>query len=221
MKKTVLLVFLVFSCICVSFRAEGASPTPEQLYENGRRYEYGKGVSKNDSKALSFYLKAAEAGHVEAQARTGLFYAFGRRTGENVKKALFWYEKAARQGHYGAQNNLANILWTGPKGVKKDREKALDFWFLSAMHGYGEAQLKMALFYLSRGEQDPAAYRKAYYWNFQAALQGLPEAQWWLGMLREAGKGVEKDMKTAVHWYKKAAANGHREAKARLKKLGY
>lgn len=221
MKKTVLLVFLIFSCICASFPAEGAPQTAEQLYENGRRYEYGKGVSKNDPKALSFYLKAAEAGHVEAQAKTGLFFDFGRGTGENVKKAVFWYEKAANQGHPVAQYNLGCIFWNGRKGVKKDGERAMNLWFLSAMHGYGEAQHNLATVYLSRGEQEPAAYKKAFYWYYQAALQGLPKDQWRLGMLRETGKGVEKDLKTAVFWYKKAAAKGHGEAKARLKKLGY
>jgi TPR repeat protein len=32
---------------------------------------------------------------------------------------------------------------------------------------------------------------------------------------------MQKDMKAALHWYKKAALQGHKEAKKRLGELGY
>jgi TPR repeat protein len=34
------------------------------------------------------------------------------------------------------------------------------------------------------------------------------------------GRGVPKNIETAVSWYKKAAAQGHQRAKDLLKKLG-
>ena len=40
-----------------------------------------------------------------------------------------------------------------------------------------------------------------------------------LGLCYEFGRGVDKDVKEAVKWYKKAAALGNASAKERLKKL--
>ncbi|HIA51142.1 MAG TPA: sel1 repeat family protein [Candidatus Melainabacteria bacterium] len=48
------------------------------------------------------------------------------------------------------------------------------------------------------------------------AVDGHPKAQTVLGMLYQAGLGVEKDMKTALYWLEKAAEQGLREAESYL-----
>ena len=51
------------------------------------------------------------------------------------------------------------------------------------------------------------------------AEQGVPLAQYTLGLLYLEGKGVPQDKAEAVKWLRKAAAQGHAEAKEELKKL--
>jgi len=51
------------------------------------------------------------------------------------------------------------------------------------------------------------------------AEKGDAIAQYNLGVMYDEGKGVEKDEKEAVKWYRKAAEQGDDDAKAALKKL--
>lgn len=48
------------------------------------------------------------------------------------------------------------------------------------------------------------------------AISGHPKAQAVLGMLYQSGLGVEKDIKVAIYWLEKAAAQGLREAESYL-----
>lgn len=51
------------------------------------------------------------------------------------------------------------------------------------------------------------------------AMQGDRESQFYLGLLYETGKGVDRDYQTAIDWYLKAADSGHAEAAYRLSRL--
>ena len=50
----------------------------------------------------------------------------------------------------------------------------------------------------------------------QAAAQGHPGAQYFLGMMYEKGEGVPKDMTIALRYYSQSATNGYDEAAATL-----
>jgi TPR repeat protein len=65
-------------------------------------------------------------------------------------------------------------------------------------------------------ERNPA---EAARWWRAAADQGLPQAQFNLGMLYETGQGVTVDYLEAAKWYEQAAAQGDRAAKDRLRNL--
>jgi TPR repeat protein len=61
-------------------------------------------------------------------------------------------------------------------------------------------------------------------WYQKAAAQGVGDAQSNaqnnIGALYEYGRGVPVDVKKAVEWYKKAAANNNDKAKSNLARLG-
>lgn len=59
-------------------------------------------------------------------------------------------------------------------------------------------------------EDDPVKVLK------QKADKGSADAQYFLGKAYANGKGVKKDQKQAVEWYRKAAENGHAEAQNNL-----
>ena len=55
--------------------------------------------------------------------------------------------------------------------------------------------------------------------QLKAAAQGDAAAQYNLGVMYAEGEGVAKDTVKAVEWYKKAAAQGDKDALQRLKVL--
>ncbi|UCE31502.1 MAG: sel1 repeat family protein, partial [Burkholderiales bacterium] len=67
------------------------------------------------------------------------------------------------------------------------------------------------------GQGVPAAQleradRLAATWYFAAARQGHVEAQYGLGVLFIAGKGVQRDEAEALKWMRRAADQGHADA---------
>lgn len=62
---------------------------------------------------------------------------------------------------------------------------------------------------------DKDAKRAALYWRL-AAMQGLANAQYMLGLAYGSGTGVERDDNLAKEWLRKAARRGHERAKKSL-----
>jgi hypothetical protein len=55
----------------------------------------GRGVSRDDAKAVSLYKQAAENGHAGAQCEFGAMYESGRGVAKDEEQAKAWYQKAA------------------------------------------------------------------------------------------------------------------------------
>ncbi len=67
----------------------------------------------------------------------------------------------------------------------------------------------IGLFLSEEAPKDPA---KAFEWYRNAAEQGDPRAQYWLGMMYVAGFGVSRDYAKGMDWLTKAAEQGDAEA---------
>jgi hypothetical protein len=198
-----------------------SGPAPGEVhFRLGWKYKTDQGAERDLEKAFHWFEKAAKQGHPEAQFEMARCYYFGEGTEEDATEAAVWFEKAAMQGHVEAPFYLGGLYWFG-EGIERDEEKALNWWFLGASNGEPDCQHNLAAHYFNLGEKDPVNYRKAYYWYRQAAEGGLPGDQYMVGLMCEKGRGVEKDENAALSWYKKAAAQGHKEAIKRLAELGY
>ena len=97
-------------------------------------YENGVGIYRDGRKAVYWYTKAAQQGHVEAQYRLGTVYRFGY--GEEVvqtdfKKAVYWITKASEQGHIEAQYNLG-LMYEYGEEAPRDYIQAF-FWYTKAV----------------------------------------------------------------------------------------
>lgn len=79
----------------------------EAHYHLGTLYVFGAGVSKNDKKAFTLLIKAAELGYVDAMVDLANTYKHGRVVPKNFKEAFKWYQKAAALGDAEAQRELA------------------------------------------------------------------------------------------------------------------
>jgi uncharacterized protein len=75
-------------------------------YENGERYSYGREVKQDYARAKSWYQKAADQGHSDAQFMLGQLYENGWGVELNMTQAKVWYQKAADQGNVFAKTAL-------------------------------------------------------------------------------------------------------------------
>ncbi len=130
-------------------------------------YMNGKGVEKNDRKALLLFLEAARQGHAEAQYNAGLLFYTGRGIARSTRDALLWWRRAADQGLAAAKYNLG-IMYAYGEGVGVDNERAIALWREAAGDGYAEAMNALAVAY-EKGwfglPKDPArakAWREKY-----------------------------------------------------------
>lgn len=118
-------------------------------------------------------------------------------------------------GNQAAQYRLGLLYYYG-KGVKEDEKQAIELWKKSAAQGNVDSMFQIGSAFLFGAQtaklvDDPD--REAAIWYFQAASAGHAEAQYHLGLLFLAGKGVVEDHQQATYWMKQAAAQGHAEAK--------
>jgi TPR repeat protein len=95
---------------------------------------------------VSWYRKAAEQGHADAQFTLGYMYSNGCGVPKDDKLAASWYRLAAEQGEAAAQFNLA-IMYLSGEGVQEDNVSA-HMWLNLAIEG---GQVNLAA---TGGDQD-------------------------------------------------------------------
>ena len=153
----------------------------EALLSLGRMLNHGMGVATNQVLASKYTAKDM-ATLIDA-ADHGSAYAqckLGDMT--SGEQAFKWYESAAKRGFPRAQWKLASAYERG-NGTDKDVVKALDLFGKAAEGGLQDAQYHLAQIYEgSVGNVLKDAY---------------------------ARNGVGIDGKKMVHWYEKAAEQGH------------
>ena len=81
-----------------------------------------------------------------------------------------------------------------------------------AFTGAALAQHDLATLYAAGRDGAPQDYGRAIFWFEKSAENGVPNAQYNLGVLHQEGLGVEKDARAALGWYEKAAQLGHPQA---------
>lgn len=85
-----------------------------------------------------------------------------------------------------------------------------------AFEGVPEAQHDLAALYTSGQANVIQDYERAAYWFRHAAVQGIANAAYNLGVLYHQGLGVAQDTPKAMDWYARAAQLGHPEAQYNL-----
>jgi uncharacterized protein len=121
----------------------------------------------------------------------------------------------AQAGNAQAQLELGDLYYHG-HGVKESDEEALRWYERAARQGLTQAQFQAGNMYaygLGTAANDLEIDRKAALYYFEAARQGHREAQYGLAILILAGKGVERDDAEAYKWMKRAADQGHEDAR--------
>lgn len=91
-----------------------------------------------------------------------------------------------------------------PEAIKKIEAKAFE--------GVPEAQHDLAAIYTAGHGGVTVDYKRAAQWFSEAAVNGVANARYNLGVLYHQGLGVDRDINKAIGWYRAAAKIGHPEA---------
>ena len=79
-------------------------------YNLGVMYGKGKGIVKDDSKAIKWWKLAADQGDGKAQTNLGWMYEKGRGVNQDDQEAIKWYRLASDQGFAKTQEKLNLLL---------------------------------------------------------------------------------------------------------------
>ncbi|WP_456382228.1 tetratricopeptide repeat protein [Hydrogenimonas sp.] len=164
------------------------------------------GISRKYDRALYWFTKVAESGHVKAQFYLGVIYAAGRDVDVDYRKSAYWFEKAALQGDELSQLNIG-IYYLEGQGVRKDGEKGVSWLEKAAKQGNLKAQNYLGYLY-AEGTSIPQNYEKARAWYLKAADRNYSVAQYNLALMYCLAKGSERDLEKCAFWTKKAYENG-------------
>ncbi|KAF3838295.1 hypothetical protein F7725_010063 [Dissostichus mawsoni] len=150
---------------------------------------------------------------------------------KNYEEAFTCFLAAAQQGYSKAQFNTG-VCYEKGRGVEKDKQKALYYYWQAAAGGHRQAQYRYAkLLLTSRRQQSLEQLNTAINLLEQAAAAGLTKSVEFLQMAAESGDdtallllgqcfesgfGVQQDLRTAIKYYRRSAQAGNKQAKSLL-----
>lgn len=174
--------------------------------ELGCMYSSGIGVSKDLTKAASYYANAAEKGNIFATNYLGYIYQCGLGVAADGNKAFELYQKAAEQNHDYAIANVGYCYHNGI-GTAKDLDKAACWYEKAAEKGVEFAQHNLAAIAYDKGD-----YAVAFKWykNLSENNNYGQHASilYWVGYMYKEGLGITKDENYAYSYLAKASDLG-------------
>ena len=209
-------------------RAE--SNDPEAMFEVGRAYENGEDVEKDEQKAFYWFEKASELGHAIASNLCGIYCS----KANDASRSFEYFKKAYNLGNIDAAINLGNCYENG-KGTNKDLNAAIDCYNFALNKGYNSGAYCLGFLYMDAGDekneklyfakaaemnhphgtavygiilQQEGKHAQAFEYFKKAKELGNAQDALLLGSCYENGKGVEKNIDTAIECYKFALEKG-------------
>ncbi|KAG0242305.1 hypothetical protein BGW41_004519 [Actinomortierella wolfii] len=88
------------------------------------KYYHGDGVDQSNTRAVEWYLRAADQGNTLAQIRIGNMLSRGRGMPKNDVEAVSWFRKAAERGDTDGQVHLG-VVYRDGKGVERNYIEAV------------------------------------------------------------------------------------------------
>ena len=99
----------------------------------------GRGATEENVRAFRLFLRAAFAGHTDAQFSLGICYRDGNGCPQDYTEAARWFRMAAEQGNAEAQFAIGNSCRLG-HGVTQSYVEAVKWFRLAAARGNTDAQ---------------------------------------------------------------------------------
>lgn len=145
------------------------------------------GPLRDEARAFSYFLKAAEQGLATAQFMLSVCCEHGQGTPPSETESVRWCEAAAQAGNPMAQLRLGERYADG-QGVRRDAKRAGELFLAAAQYGYAPAQARLAAWLIIDGSGSPEENRRqAIEWAGKAAVQGDEAAATFLLKLGDSG----------------------------------
>lgn len=170
-----------------------------------------KGQSKEQQYqiAMQLFLPLAEKGNVDAQFYCGRMLFFGQGIETNHSEGLMYLYRAAEQGNGRALNQIGRLYEHGYEdvGLVKDLLKAKEYYERASETGFSPALNNLGYCYENFAECKDQKRAIQYY---QKAVElGNEQAAENLAQCYRDGRGVEPDIKMAIHYFTLAAQKGY------------
>lgn len=179
-----------------------------EIYQKGC-YAQGYKIDKDAYKAAYWWNEAAKQGYFQAYNKMGIAYMDGIGVEIDKKKALEFIKKGAEAGDYMAQYNYGNLFMSGIS-IKVGSHKE-EYELYDRRKIYGLEFINGELIEKFKGFDDN--YKKHYY-NKNGRWVYVYEKD-----VDDYKTILPQDIEQAKYWWRKAAAQGHTEAKDKLQKI--
>ncbi len=113
---------------------------PYLQYQIGMMFFKGFGTPVDNQKAAEYFEKSAELGNEYARRLLAFEYISGKNLEQNIEKGIPLLTEFADSGDAFACYKLGKLYFFGIDGLKKDKEKAMQYLNLSAEQGNEDAQ---------------------------------------------------------------------------------
>lgn len=154
---------------------------PDAQWELGLMYEYANHVDQDQAKALELYQNSADAGSPIGLYLVAHCYQHGIVVEEDLAVSDSLYAKSfdelmllAPEEDIYVLNFVGSAYYWGD-GVETDRQKAFDYYLISAQKGNPETQYKIGNCY-ETGQGTEKDIEQALLWYNKSAAQGYPDA---------------------------------------------
>ncbi|OOV19568.1 T9SS type A sorting domain-containing protein [Flavobacterium sp. LM4] len=138
-------------------------------------YSDGVGTEQNQELALSWFLKAAEAGYAKAWFNVGTMHREGLGTPQDFKKAFEYYSKGAALKATSSVFGKGYMLYKG-LGCQQDYKQAFELFKESSQYGSLGSMYLLGICYRN-GYGTPKDLVAAKQWLTKAANYGYEPAQ--------------------------------------------
>lgn len=179
--------------------------------------------------ALSYYIKAAHKGDIQATFNAGCCYDQGCGVEQDVDMAFRFYEIAAIGGEPGAQWQVGYYYFDGWGSVEQDYAKAVPWFHKAYDNHHGGYELKSAA-YLAICYQDGLGVVQDYdiAFSYLQVVEDEIDELWdpinamvlnALGVAYAYGLGTEQNIELGWQNFEAAAKLGSETAKENLQRL--
>lgn len=173
----------------------------------GMSFRDGRGVAKDEKKAVEWYRKAADQGNADAMDHLGFMHLKGRGVVEDRDVAVGYFKSSAAKGHAQAMFNLGECYFSG-LGVEQNYQRAIEQWEMGAKKKHAGSMWRLAMIFAS-GESVPKDLERAKELCKCIAKNGHRNAALLMGELEWQSENYE----AAHQWWEKAAKQGSQHAK--------
>ena len=190
-------------------RAAEDGKQPHSLFVLGEYYWVGKGVKKDDKKAIGYLKRAAELNEPVAAYNLGKILLDGSdKTKPDGPQACRYLEQGAQLGVLESKVLLAKQYFFGLGDIPCDLEKARKWFLEAAKEGDATAEYYLGRIYFE-GLGVSADVAAAIGWYRRSAEHGDRDAQHFLAIARIEGKVLPQEIARGWKEVNELAAEGH------------